>query len=554
MKKGQRKTKIGCTVRKTPACRTISVSDNAPTPNITSTMATRSASPQAPLFRDEASTTTAVQDAVTAVASSEATEVSERALRREDGDLRSIRYPVEMAALEPQTKKLTFLSHRLWLFLVSYALESAGHMTALGVLWRVPMATLQADVKFDSNDTAHLKASLRECQKILVEWAGSARDKETGEVRTWTSTQLLGSAEFVIDEHQRKCLEWSFPPALLRQMREHKHFFETALHIVNLLSRQSSLALFKVISRYKTSPSGLTERRPWRNWIAVLTGESAEAAEASARLRNARKGGGDDESAKHGKYKEYRYFNRDVVAPAVKELNRVLDDVWVEAIQIKVGGRVSELQFKVTPREGFKARNSPLRGRTEEIGPVIAELTSLGLTKTFATRLCTEHPKEVLLETAAEVRQRMTEREIQKPPAFFVALMKQKLEEALKAGSAPVAESPLNLRPLDVDAEAEESLNAYRSELQQAEKQAWDTVPAEVQADYLKRFADGRLKVLPAKLIEVHTDSGIDHPAVKSIFFKWLAQDRAGDRWNPDDRQLLAFERARARRPAAEAK
>lgn len=507
----------------------------------------RKKSPQSPLFQQPEDGEPPEEEVPVRPASSNATEIHELTLRKQDGDLRNVRHPVEMAAIEPKTRKLTLLSRKLWMFLVSYSLSVEGIMTSVGILWRVQMSTLQKDVQFDSNDTAHLKESIRQCQKTLVEWAASARDKETGETRTWTSTQLLGSVDFVIDQHGRKCLEWNFPPALLRQMLAHKHWFESSLHIANMLSRHSSLALFQVVSRYKTSPSGLTERRPWREWIPVLTGESDEAAEMSSRLRDAKKGGSADAvAAKGAKYKEWRYFNRDVIAPAVTELNQVLDDVWVEAVPIKAGGKIESLQFKVTPRDGFKRKRTSGGDVPQDYEKAVEAMARLGLLASLAIQLCKEHTPELMLQVSALVSERVSDS--RKPPVenvqgFFINVMKEKVAERDAAAEKAVQTTPQ--RPVSADKMADESLEDYRAYLTEKARRDWDAMPTEVKDDYKQRFTDEELPSAPSVVKTAHAKSGIELPIVRSRFFNWLAKDRAGEEWSPNDRMLLAFERSR---------
>ena len=103
-----------------------------------------------------------------------------------------------------------------------------------------------------------------------------------------------------------------------------------------LLRRHSSLALYQLISRYRTNPSGVTERRHWREWIPVLTGESKEFTELT-KLREAAKKSKETETwkAPKEKFSELKYFRRDVLKPAIDELNAVLPDIWVQEVTTK---------------------------------------------------------------------------------------------------------------------------------------------------------------------------------------------------------------------------
>lgn len=505
--------------------------------------------PQSQLF-DEIATAAALEaEAITLEdgleerpASSSATEVDDQALRRHDGDLRHVRHPVEMAAIVPKTRKLTLLAMRHWLFLVSYALGTKGTVSETGVTWRVQLSTFRRDVNYTSNDTEHLRESLRQCQRALVEWADPATDKQTGERVEWASTQLLGSCEFVIDAAGRRCIEFSFPPTLLKQMLAHKHFFESSLAIVSQLSRYSSLALFRLVRRHKTSPSGMTKALPWREWIPILTGESEESAEIRSVRRGAVKAGDDDQG---DKYREWRYFNRDVVGPAVTELNLVLEDVWVEAVPIKHGRTVEQLRFKVIPRDGFKLRRDGAGDAPPEYEGAVAAMTELGLVQSLAIQLCKEHTPELMLKVAEQTKQRVNDK--RKPPVDNVqgllitiknemVAAKQKVEQA---GQQVVSRLP------SPDKAADESLEEYRNSLSARARREWESMPTEVKDDYLRMFAEDELPTLPAPVQVAHKKSGIEPPLVRARFFIWLAKTMAGDEWTPSDRTLLAFERSR---------
>ena len=108
--------------------------------------------------------------------------ITEHALRLASGDMSSVRHPVELAAIVPITMRMTLHSRKAWMFLVSYALNSEAQQTDEGLEWRVPLAKLMKDIGFDSNNTAYLKARLKECEGTTVEWGNSARNPETGVV------------------------------------------------------------------------------------------------------------------------------------------------------------------------------------------------------------------------------------------------------------------------------------------------------------------------------------------------------------------------------------
>jgi hypothetical protein len=505
-------------------------------------------------------------------------EVTDSALRKPDGALRDVRKPVEMAVIEPKTRKINLWSRKAWLFLVSYSLTHDGTLTQDGTVWRVPLTTLMKDAKFGSKDRRHLKESIKECQKTLVEWSGSARDSLTGETRLWSSTQLLGSVEFIEDERGRACLEWSLPPVLLRQLREYKHFYMVSLEVVADIKLNCTLALYEIICRYKTNPKGLTMRRPWRDWIPLLTGESDENAEQRIDMKAGR-----GASKVRQRYGEYRYFRRDVVQRAVSELNEVQSEFTVEPVPVMRGRSVEELQFKIVLRE--QERNTPTVLKAEERPAqdpqVLEKAIMAGASHQFAAKLYDEYGAQQLASTAETA---LSTPGVRNPAGFMVAKLKQAAQEATQAAetpsvrakrpsvkaastrssapgettqaaataasttkaSVPVLSPSPSANTLQTAPSLRESLDfaltRYRNRLQVQAKSSWPTLSSELRGSYLSRFE----REVVERTLYIRKDflaSGLKKPFVAAKFYLWLAEVQAeerGDGWTPSAEVLLA--------------
>lgn len=490
-----------------------------------------------------------------------AIEVSDLTVRRKDGLLRAIQHPVEMAAIEPKTRRLTLLSRKIWLFLVSYALENLGAQESGGIVWRVGLQTLLRDVDYRSHDLEYFKESILECQKVLVDWSSSVKKKD-GSIRTWSSTQLLGSVEFVIDSSARQCIEWSFTPVLYRQILERKHYFSVDLQVVTLVRRSATLALYWLACRYKTNPTHLTARMPWREWAPILTGESEEAAKTATLLINAERTSkfleSDVDSGESGaeasgspknlkllkvKYEEYRFFNRDVIKPAVIEINQVQCEFWIEAVtHKKIGARsVGDLQFKIHLRSDFKpvANRTSSRAKSDAIGV----LQDLGYTFRIADELCNEYTAELCLQVASVASKRIADpgqEPIRNPAGYFLEELKVKARTLDKASAVSPVAPPVILTP---DEAMGEAMAQYRKSLREKAKIAWPTMTAEQQSAYLQAFEQDRLASAAQSVIKVYKKSSINTPLTAGLFYPWLAEQIAGDAWTINALELLTFKR-----------
>jgi len=87
------------------------------------------------------------------------------------------------------------------------------------------------------------------------------------------------------------------------------------------------VALYEICSRYREV--GQTARQPWSWWRPVLSGKP---------------------ETEETRRQEYRFFMRDVLKPALAEVNAVTDLV-VELVESRSGRCISDLQFKVSLRD-----------------------------------------------------------------------------------------------------------------------------------------------------------------------------------------------------------
>jgi hypothetical protein len=457
-------------------------------------------------------------------------EIDPGTLRRADGELRTVRKPVEMAVLEPRTRRITLWSRKAWLLLVSYSLTTDPAKIADGMVWRIPLRTLMRDACFSSRDHAHIKESIRECQRTLVEWSESVRNPQTGEVRTWASSQLLGSVEFVTNAAGRECIEWSLPPTLLKELRAYQHYYMLSLNVVAEIGLNSTLSLYEIVCRYRTNPSGLTMRRSWQEWVPVLTGESDESARIRSQIRYGKHKGEVKE-----RYGEFRYFNRDVIQKAVKELNAVQDEFLVEPILIKEGRAVKELQFRIHHRKGFvAARTAEL---TEQEQAAVQSAVGVGVNEKVAKDLVRQYGGEQL-RAGVEDAQRASG--LQNPAGFVVA----KVRAAAVAGEGAAQEqTAAPARPQPTPEEGMRlALEGFRASRVENAKAHWPELPSEVQEDYLQRFEAFARERFPY-LLRDFSATGLKKPIVRANFFQWLAEtvaNESGPGWTPSAEQLVA--------------
>lgn len=486
------------------------------------------------LFDDEPTDPEIEADPViTLQASLLAAEVAERALRTAEG-LGSAKHPVEIASIEPKTRRLTALGRKAWYLLVSYSLTTRPLDATDGVLWRVSLQKLLQDLRYTSRNLAHLRATIDELQTTLVKWGPSAKRTATGEQTLLEQSQLLGSIKLVVDRNDRVCLEWTLPYHLHRHLQDYVHFYTLDLDLLVSCRRHSTQALLAEVSRHFTNPSGLTARRPWRHWIPILTGVSDEYAQLHSALdgdapktsRSKAKG-----SEGSTRFSEWRYFHRDVVQRAVKELNSLQTDFVVSPVLIRTGQSVTDLQFKIVHLTRHKKLTSKAPTR-----PEISQLALWGVQEAATKKFVEQYGMSAVTQAIRDVLDDVARADpvIDNPAGLFVS----KLRRLATADAVDIQVAA----PRVTAQEAQDLyLREYRNSLVETFRVEWAHMPSEVRDDYEARFVQHLESQGPDIVRSEARKSRLTKPIVRIPFFRWAAEDRAGGSWHPSLDDLLRF-------------
>jgi len=238
------------------------------------------------------------------------------------------RKPNEAIGLRVVEGKLTLLNRKL----LNVMMFHAQHLKQVGLhapidtpaakkyFW-VPLSTMARDANYDSKDTKFLKEQIEEMQNIKLRL-------ETDQ--QWTSERLISSVTFVNPNglNSRAGMVWvgfAFPPEVHENVMSPSIYTTLSIFYQGLLRSGAPLALWEVCRRYATNPSKVTFIDTYESWYGTLTGNPIPKPEDLP---------------------PYKYFKRDVLNPAITEVN-ALTDIQVELIEHKKGRRVEALQFRV---------------------------------------------------------------------------------------------------------------------------------------------------------------------------------------------------------------
>lgn len=395
--------------------------------------------------------------------------------------------------------KLTLLNRKVFNVLMYHAqqLKIVGQNAPIDTpsakkyFW-IPLSDLARDAHYDSKDTEFLKRQLEEMQdiKLLME-----------NDRQWTSERLIASVTFVNPTglKSRTGQVWfgfAFPPEVHENVMAPATYTKLSILYQGLLRSGAALALYEICRRYATNPSKVTSVDSYEHWYGVLTGNPI--------------------LADVSELPPYKYFKRDVLKPAIAEVNS-LTDIEVELIEIKKGRKVASLQFRVE-----KTKQPQLDFPSPPVIDVdlLEAIMQFGLSQQDTTNVLAQFSDDKLRACIAVVHHRMKSKSagpLSSPAAYFRWALKQDAASLmvpapaaprLVDGGKPPAPTVLERF---LAARSKDALELYK-ELDSAERD-----------EVFERFrAQCTTKV-------VGKDHALEHGMTRSLLCTWYAQDMWGD-------------------------
>ncbi|HEY4351126.1 MAG TPA: replication initiation protein [Paraburkholderia sp.] len=434
-----------------------------------------------------------------------------------------LRKAVEAIAIQPKSGKITLLTRKLFNVLLAVAQKADES----GDTYRALLSDIVANSAFDSNDTALVKEHLRRMVSVQVEWSQGTSSQKPG--RKWGISTLIADAEILEDPTTRRVwVEFSFAPKIKKKLLDPVQYARLSLQFQSQLRSSAGLALYEICVRYLTNPSHLTMRETWEWWRPILSGTP------------------DTEAGDEAK-REYKYFKRDYLRPAIAEVNAVTN-IFVELIEHREGRRVAEIQFRVTERK------QPMLALDEHPNvfdsTLVDRMVKIGIPLKEAQSLYADSEENRIRAALQMTEQRM--RSATLPPVRSAAAL---FKDALKKGYAPPVEGAPSAAGVaagkaiaaggvpadDLKARLLGEYAAHRRK----EAQALYEEQGEVERDIARQsFESDELPALGAHLRNDWRRRGLDSKLVETAFFDWLARKTWGE---PTDGDLLAFTLSQSR-------
>lgn len=406
----------------------------------------------------------------------------------------SVRRPNETIAINPTKGKITLGTRRLFNLLLCFSQQDGVKDTYSRTISEV-MSHITT-----SKDSEWLKNCFRQMQETSIEW-----NNNDGKVEEWGVSSLISEAR-VITAGNSTTIAWSLPNIIRERLMDPRFYTKLTLEIYSKLTTGASIAIYEICSRYVNNPSKVTNRERWEWWQPRLTGNSKRDA------------------------KEYKYFSRDTLRPAIAEINHV-SDIIIELIEHKNGRRIEELQFKVTKKMAPLIEQELLKSFD---GELLESIIHLGVSQKDARSLYAEYDLNLIKKTVELTEKRAVAPNIaplKSKAAFFKKALSGEYAKALSnETAAPSVVVPTPILPELTQEEKKTNVNAKiaAKRIKDAQK-LWEEQDTEEQMSLLHEFRDQNPVESYRKDINRRGSACMVSVAVRTAFCQWYAQKTWGD-------------------------
>ena len=364
----------------------------------------------------------------------------------------------------------------------------------------VPLHEVAHDAAYDSKDTALLKEHIEELQSIKLYMEDENQ---------WISERLVSSVKLVNPSGLNKrggsvWFGYAFPPEVFELVKNPGTYTKLSIYYQGMFRAGASLALYEICRRYATNPSHKTNIEDYVYWHGVLTGTPVS-----------------------NELGPYKYFKRDVIKPALAEINSSTD-IECTLIEHKRGRKVESMQFEVhlNKQQPLELSDAPVLN-----SEIIEALKELGFGVQDAKDICASNKIEHVKSTLATVVKRMGAAgcsPLDAPAAYFRWLLKNIQTSVVHPLVQTVPPTKpkvfINSAPNDLErfltARASDAVGVYKE------------LPATQAQSVMERFRSSQVSKT------MRTTKGIDHPMVRSLFGRWYANDLWGE---PDEKMVEVF-------------
>lgn len=415
--------------------------------------------------------------------------------------------PVEAVLMRPKKGKISLQAKRFFNVLLKHA-QSSG-VPSPGQYYRIPLPRFLSDSAFESRNISYVVDVLNNMMATVVNW-GDTPDKFKNKKANWKGAPLLAFAE--LDKSPSgTTLVFDLHPEIRHCFANPNDYAyaKVSLAVNGSASTHAALVLYEVGMRYLTSPGRVSKREPWRKWVGPITGNP------------------DLEDTV-----EYKYFARDILKPAIAEVNSIQSDFVLTMNVELVHRKVDTLQFEVqrrTPAPRIEEKGGPLTGLEVWHLPLVGQMLQWGLKQQNAEELLKQHGPRRVQAAIEYTNARLAT--IKAPGGYLKTLLKDAdASFGLDAGAPLTATT--TYPPKLVEGQTQNVHKLYREAMKKEAKSVFESAGV---ADKLRLFTEFEatglqkcgelLKERWGSFRQMGADAKLsgflEHP-----FIEWLARDR----------------------------
>lgn len=396
---------------------------------------------------------------------------------------------VEAIHVRVTAGKLTLMGRKLF----NVLLFNAQDQGVTRDRYSIPLSMLVSEYEFEGTHMSYLKESLRKLNTTQVEWDVFSAD---GKKKSWATATMISGAKI-----EDGVLLYGFDQNIKEELLYPATYQRMNFRLISRFQSAHALALYENTMRFVNNTRGttaaLTTRAGWRIWAALLSGAPEDVGSL-----------------------EYKYWKRDTLQKSIDEVNE-LSDIQIEPVFFKNGRAVSDIQFKVLPRQQTQME---LDMRSPASSELVQRMVDLGCVRADATAALLSHSEQQIRAALDATVARMSKSKLEKltaPGSYFLTMLRGGHALTTKAGGKdPEAGENLEKKS-SADAvrkRLEEKFHAWRV---REEEQKYKVLSDEEQRDLYVQFvgAQSENKTLATSIRKY----GLETKSVQVAFFGWLA-------------------------------
>lgn len=320
----------------------------------------------------------------------------------------------------------------------------------------IRLRTLADVAGFDSNDHQLLREALEALVDVKIKWNVLDRDGE----EEWGVSAFLSQAVT-----KGGLCRYAYPPELRRKLFNPEIYARINLSVQERFGSSYALALYENCVRFrKVGTTGWIDLDQWRDLLGV----------------------------EEGQYEQFKYLNRDVLKPAVKEVNG-FSDIRVKMETKRERRRIVALKFSIKENPqlmlelegsggqaaralGAKALPDPRAMAPEPdelLGPLQRRLLAFGLSDSQALDVSTEFGADRIARNLDHVEAELERgRAIKNVPAFTLDAIRTDYRKSAAQGETEVERTVKRKQQAKEERAAKKKAAARRREEEEAARRA----------------------------------------------------------------------------------